>query len=207
MKAVITDEEVRVFSSMEENNLSIATLHKGDVVELGKVTRKKDKTWVEANLPGDQKGYIAGETKIFTIKKAQLISNSVDLHEAPDETSPVLKTYTKGAILTVSGVETLEAGNWFKIEEEPDIVGYIPTKPSKLRVVVEPSRSSAIRNFITGVVFAGIGLVLTLMNSNASQQNSMIYVSYAVIFFGLLQMGQGVFEYVKVMRKKEKANS
>lgn len=203
MKAVLTDEEVHVYSSMEENSISIAALHKGDIVELGKVTRKKNQTWVEITLPNEQKGYIVGETKIFTIKKAQLTSNSADLHESPDENSPVLKTYTKGSQLTVSGVENLEAGNWFKIEDEAGMVGYIASGSAKLRVVPELSRSTAIRSMITGAVFAVIGIVLTLANGNPNDQGGMIYISYAVIFFGLLQLGQGAFEFYRVTRKEK----
>jgi hypothetical protein len=205
MKAILTDEEVKVYASMEDTTLSIATFHKGDEVDLGKVTRKKNETWVEVALPNDQKGYIAGETKIFTIKRAQLTSKSVDLHEAPDETSPELKTYVKGDIMTVKGVEALEAGNWFKIVEEPDLVGYIAAAEAKLRVVPELTRSGAIRNLVTGGIFAAIGIVLTLMNSDPTQQNGMSYISIAVIFFGLLQMGQGVFELYKL--NKQKASS
>ncbi|MPM19985.1 hypothetical protein SDC9_66412 [bioreactor metagenome] len=202
MKAVLTDEDVKVYNSMEDTSLSIATLHKGDEVDLGKVTRKKNETWVEISLPNDQKGYIAGETKIFTVKRAQLTSKSADLHEAPDETSPILKTYIKGDLMTVKGVETQEAGNWFKIVEEPDLVGYLASSSVKLRVVPELTRSAAIRNLVTGGIFAVIGIVLSLLNSDPTQQNSMIYISYAVIFFGLLQMGQGAFELYKLSKQK-----
>ncbi len=206
MKAVLTDEDVKVYNSMEDTSLSIATLHKGDEVNLGKVTRKKNKTWVEILLPNDQKGYIVGETKIFTIKRAQLTSKSADLHEAPDDTSPILKTYVKGDLMTVKGVETQETGNWFKIVEEPNLVGYLAASGTKLRVVPELTRSAAIRNLVTGAIFAIIGIVLTLLNSDPTQQNNMMYISYAVIFFGLLQLGQGAFELYKLSKQKA-ANS
>jgi uncharacterized protein YgiM (DUF1202 family) len=171
------------------------------------VTRKKDKTWVEVTMAGEQKGYITGDTKIFAFKKAQLMSNSVDVHETADENSPVIKTLTKGTIVTVSGVENLETGNWFKIQDDAEMVGYIPTQGSKLRVVPELSRSSAIRNMATGAIFTVIGIVLTLMNSSSANQNTMIYISYAVIFFGLLQLGQGAVEMYKVTRAKNKPGS
>jgi len=71
--------------------------------------------------------------------------------------------------------------------------------------VPELTRSGAIRNLVTGGIFAAIGIVLTLMNSDPTQQNGMSYISIAVIFFGLLQMGQGVFELYKL--NKQKASS
>lgn len=204
MKAILTDESVPVYSSMEENNISIATLHKGDAMELGKVTKKKKKTWVEIALPGDQKGYIAGDTKIFTVRKAQLASNSVDVMDALSRAANLVKIYTKGSIFTVTSIEKTDDGNWFKVQDESGLVGYIPTSTAKLKVVPEFTRSGATRNIITGLIFAVIGVVLTLMNTNAQQGGSMIYISYAVIFFGLLQIGQGAVEYYKATRSKDK---
>jgi len=205
MKAILTDEETLVYGTMEENNISIATLHKGDEVELGKVTRKKKATWVEIALPGDQKGYIAGETKIFTIKRAQLASKTVDMVNAPSADARVVKTYSKGAIFTVKAVEKVEEVSWFKVVDDDGSTGYIQAGATKLKVVTEPTRSGAIRNIITGLIFAIVGVVLTFLNSNPESGISMVYVSYAVIFFGLLQMGQGGLEYYKVTRAKAKS--
>ena len=203
MKAILTDDQVLVYSSMEENNISIATLHKGEEMELGKVTRKKTKTWVEISLAGGQKGFIPGETKIFTVRKAQLVSNSVDMMDAPASTANLVKTYTKGSIFTVTLFEKTDEGNWFKVRDEAGQEGFIPSTSTKLKVVQEPTRSGAIRNLITGLIFTVIGVVLTFMNSAPDQANSMIYISYAVIFFGLLQMGQGGVEYYKFTHKKD----
>lgn len=204
MKTVLTDEQVLVYSSTEENNISIATLHKGDAMELGKVTKKNKKTWVEITLPGNQKGYIPGDTKIFTIRKAQLASKSVDMMDAPSRTANLVKTYTKGATFDVVFIETTDNENWFKLVDQTGQSGYILTTGSKLRVVQESTKSSALRNIITGLIFTVIGVVMTFLNSNDPTGTSLVYVSYAVIFFGLLQIGQGAVEYYKVIHSKDK---
>ena len=199
MKAVLTDEQVLVYSSTENQSISIATIHKGEVMDLGKVIRKKGKVWVEIALLGNQKGYISGETKIFSIRKGQVITNSADLVETPVKSAVVIKTLQRGAILTISGVEKTEEGSWFKAMDNSGVNGYIATSV-KLKMVPEYSRSSAIKNMITGLVFIVIGVGLTVLNLQSQQANGMIYLSYAVIFFGLLQGGQGLIEFLKAQK-------
>jgi hypothetical protein len=199
MKAVLTDEQVLVYSSTENQSISIATIHKGEVMDLGKVIRKKGKVWVEIALLGNQKGYISGETKIFSIRKGQVTTNSADLVETPVKSAAVIKTLQRGAILTISGVEKTEEGSWFKAMDDSGVNGYIATSV-KLKMVPEYSRSSAIKNMITGLVFILIGVGLTVLNLQSQQANGMIYLSYAVIFFGLLQGGQGLIEFLKAQK-------
>jgi hypothetical protein len=55
---------------------------------------------------------------------------------------------------------------------------------------------------VTGLIFVVIGILLITSDFGASSGNTMLMVSYAVIFFGLLQLGQGIFEYFQV-RKNE----
>jgi hypothetical protein len=168
-------------------------------MDLGKVIRKKGKVWVEIALLGNQKGYISGETKIFSIRKGQVITNSADLVETPVKSAVVIKTLQRGAILTISGVEKTEEGSWFKAMDNSGVNGYIATSV-KLKMVPEYSRSSAIKNMITGLVFIVIGVGLTVLNLQSQQANGMIYLSYAVIFFGLLQGGQGLIEFLKAQK-------
>jgi hypothetical protein len=203
MKAILIDEQAPVYASTDDDSISIATIHQGTEMELGKVTQKKKKTWVEITLTGDQKGYISGDTKIFAIRKASVSSASIEMVDAPSPTANLIKTLVKGSVITVFGVEKVEDGNWFKMRDEANVEGFVPTS-SKLKVIPEMSRSSATRNIVTGFIFAGIGVFLTISNYNNAAAQSMVLISYAVIFFGLLQLGQGVFEYVRVMRSKDK---
>jgi uncharacterized protein YgiM (DUF1202 family) len=202
MKAILIDDEIHVYATTEEDSISVAVLKKGAEVELGKVTQRKKKTWVEISLPGDQKGYIAGDTKIFAIRKTTVATPSVDIKKAPSEEAETIKTLVKGSSLTVYGVEgTEETGKWFKVRDEDNIEGYVPT-PTKLRVLPEVSKTSAIRNIVTGFIFAGIGAFLVFTDANSA--SNMQWIAYAVIFFGVLQLGQGVAEFIRVNRDKNK---
>jgi hypothetical protein len=202
MKAIMTDETALVYGSIEDQSISIATIHQGEEMDLGKVIRKKGKAWVEITLPGDQKGYIVGETKIFAVRKGQISTKTADLIESPDKSAAVIKTLQHGAILTISGVEKTEEGSWFKAEDETGVTGYISTS-AKLKVVPEYTRSGAIRNMLTGLVFIIVGIGLGIMNSQPSAANGMIYIAYAIVFFGLLQGGQGAVEYFKFKKSAE----
>lgn len=203
MKAILIDDEVHVYGSMEDDSISIATLRKGEMMELGKVSQRKRKTWVEITLSGEQKGYIAGDTKIFAVRRASVASASADMKDAPGPDAKLLKTLVKGSILTVSGVEKNDDGTWYKVTDDAGVEGFIPSS-SKLRVVPESTRSGATRNMVTGLIFVVIGILLTTSDFGSSSGNTMVMVSYAVIFFGLLQLGQGVFEYFRV--RKDEAN-
>jgi hypothetical protein len=196
MRAVITDEETLVYGSMEDQTISIATLHKGDALELGKVIKKGKVVWVEATLPGDVKGYISGETKIFAIKKGQVSNKSLDLLDTPSKSATVMKTFVKGTILEFNGVEKNEEGTWFSVTDDSGVKGYV-TADAKLRQVQEPSKSGAMRDIVYGLVFVILGLIFTIMNQKSTPNSGMVYISMAVIFFGLLQGGQGVLQYVR----------
>ena len=151
MKAVLTEEKATVYGSTDEHSISIATIHKGELLELGKVVRKggklfekkplrgglwypklnlfyTEKVWVEITLPGDQKGYIEGNTSIFAVKKAALYSKTADLLETANKNGFVIKTLKDGAILTVIGIDKTEEGSWFKVTDENGVTGYAHTR-------------------------------------------------------------------------------
>lgn len=204
MKAILTDEQALVYNSFEDQTISIATIHKGEVMDLGKVIRKKKKVWVEIALPGEQKGHIAGDTKIFAVRKAQLTSNTANLVDTPSKLAANVKTFTRGTILTISGVEKNDEGSWFKATDEAGVSGYV-ISDAKMKVVPESSRSGANRNMITGLIFIIVGIALAVMNGQSQQASGMVYIAYAVIFFGLLQGGQGVVEYLRVRKNTNPA--
>lgn len=204
MKAVLTEESTPVYASLDDQTISIATIHKGEIVELGKVTHKKNKeVWVAATLENGTQGYIHGDAKIYRVQKGQLVDKSIDMVDAPSKEANVLKTLVKGAIITITAVEKNDDGSWYRGTDESGATGYIPTTAS-FRVAPEFTRAGARKDMITGLIFIVVGTVLAILDTRSSQANGMVFLSYAVIFFGLLQGGQGLYEYLTV-RKKEKA--
>jgi hypothetical protein len=227
MKAVLTEEKATVYGSTDEHSISIATIHKGELLELGKVVRKggklfekkplrgglwypklnlfyTEKVWVEITLPGDQKGYIEGNTSIFAVKKAALYSKTADLLETANKNGFVIKTLKDGAILTVIGIDKTEEGSWFKVTDENGVTGYL-LSTAKLKEIPMYNRDSAKKNMITGLAFLILGGGVAIFNIQSSQSDNtiMLYIAYAIIFFGILQGGQGLAEFVRARRSKD----
>jgi hypothetical protein len=55
------------------------------------------------------------------------------------------------------------------------------------------------------LIFIIVGRALAVMNGQSQQASGMVYIAYAVIFFGLLQGGQGVVEYLRVRKNTNPA--
>lgn len=204
MKAILTEESTAVYDVAEDGAAQIATIHKDEEMELGKILRKKGgKVWVEVTLPNDVKGYILGGTKIFAVRDALIPRSRTELHAGPSKSSRVLKTLERNKTVTVTGIEKNDEGSWFKSTDEDGAFGYISTEV-KLRVAPELSRRSAMRNLVIGVLFLVIGIGLTVMDSRPGQSNNLIYLAYIVIFLGLVQAAQGAFELAKLKKKEAK---
>lgn len=225
MKAVLTDDQAPVYGSTEDQSITIAMIHRGEVMELGKVIRKgekffekklisgnlwipklnlssSDKVWVEIFLPGGQIGYIPGSTTIFAIRKAALYSKTAEFRETPSKDGKIIKTLKNKALLTVMAIEKTDEGPWFKVTDENGVTGYLAST-AKLREIPEYNKASAKKNIITGLIFLVIGAGLTFLYSrNQSGATIMLYIGYAVIFFGILQGGQGVMELIKSNKDK-----
>lgn len=206
MKATLSDDTVSVLPEPSAESLSIATMHKGDEFELGKVVRKKKDAWVYVTLVNGTTGYISGTTRIFAIQKVEAIANPLDVHETPDEESPVLKTIPKKTTFTVRGVEKVEEKEWFVMQDDEIERGYILSGP-KLRVVPEITKSSARKTMITGGIFAAAGTVIYFFTqpqavSGGSADFSLL--ALVLILLGLFQLIQGYMQWRKAPEDKDK---
>jgi hypothetical protein len=203
MKAILIDESVKVFNEISEQQLSLATLQKGEEFELGKVLKKKKEVWVEVILPSGQTGYISGNTKIFAIRKVQLLNNSVDMVDAPADDAKIVKSYAKNAIFTAIGVEKDDKKNWVRVKDDAGDIGFI-RGDAKIKVYQEPTKSGGKKLMITGGLFTGLGIamyVYSVLSSQAGNNTSIFTV--AIIALGCVQLFQGIMEY----RKASKAGS
>jgi hypothetical protein len=195
MRGILVDETAKLYSEPNNQNLTLATLRKGDEFELGKVIRKKGEVWVEVTLPGGQIGYIVGATHIFEIKQVQLLNNQIDLREAPDETSRLIKTYPKNTVLTAIGVENVGAKGWVKVTDKSGNLGYV-RGDAKIRVYQVPTKSGGKKLMITGGVFSVFAIAIFVYSSLQPQTGSnMSVLTVAVLAFGLMQVIQGFMQY------------
>lgn len=200
MKAVLTDESTRIFSEPNEQAITLTTLQKGIEVELGKVTKKKKEVWVEVTLLSGQIGYIPGDTKIFAIKKVQLLNNSVDMLDAPIADATVVKTYAKNAIFTAIGIEKEDDKGWVRVRDDSGLEGYIPGA-AKIKVYQEPTKSGGKKLMITGGIFASLGIVIFVVSLFQVQSaTDSPFLMIALLALGFMQVVQGYLQYRKASK-------
>lgn len=204
MKAILSEELAPLMQEPTSESISILTMRKGDEFDVGKVLRKKKEVWVTATLPNGAVGYIKGDTKIFAIKRVETAANPVEVYEAPDTSSTLLKTIPKRTPFIVRGFEKVNEVNWFSIVDDEGVKGYV-LAGARMRVVPEVTKGSARKMMITGGVFALAAVVLYFL-PRASTQGSLVdgsFLTIALLLLGLFQVGQGYLQYRQSKKKDE----
>lgn len=84
MKIKILQENASLYSQPDQNSGLVRTLNRGDVAELGSVKKVAGKQWVEVTLLDGSKGFIPGETRIFSLIQAAL-NRKTPLYATPDK--------------------------------------------------------------------------------------------------------------------------
>ena len=200
MRAIMTEESVRVYSEAKEGAISIFSLRKGDEVDTGKVIRKKKESWVEVTLDGGQTGYISGQTRIFVVRKIELMAET-ELFDAASESAKLVKSLPKGTVISAIGVEKEDKNTWYLVREENGAQGYVNGR-SKYKVYQEATLGGGKKLIITGGVFAAMGLVFLFVSMGQQSTSSSLFLIIGLIGLGLVQVVQGVLQYRKAKNKQ-----
>lgn len=201
MRAILIEESVRVYSEAKEGAISIFSLRKGDEVETGKVTRKKKESWVEVTLDSGQKGYISGQTRIFVIRKIELMTET-ELFDAASEGAALVKALPKGTVVSAIGVEKEDKNTWYLVREESGEQGYVNGR-AKYKVYQEATTGGGKKLIITGGIFAAMGLVFLVVSMGQQSTSSSLFLIIGLIGLGLVQVVQGVLQYRKAKNKQD----
>jgi hypothetical protein len=125
MKARILDDKAIVYGDMDLSAPLVMELVAGDEIDLGMVTKKGFKKWVEVTLPNGRHGYIQPETKIYTIRKANLLQSAVNVYEQPSSQSVMKNRYEKGVTFYLVDVVNKDGKDWVKIRDLAGNEGFI----------------------------------------------------------------------------------
>ncbi len=202
MKAIIVEDVVKVTSEPSSEAISIFNVKKGDVVETGKVTRKKKESWVEVTLPGGQKGFISGATRIFVMRQIELATET-NLMDKPAEDAAVLKACPKGTVLTAVGVEKSDSATWYRVAESNGAEGYINSR-AKYRIYQEPTVGGGTRLMITGAIFTFLGIAFLVSSLSQGNNTSSMFLTVGLIVLGGVQLVQGYMQWRKAKKKGQK---
>ena len=197
MRARILDPQVKVYSSMDEYSISIATLQEGSEIEFGGAKKKAGKLWVPIVLSTGQQAFIPGEARIFVIREGSLMQNDIDLHSEPSAGSLIkqqLKRNTKLSILQV--IKNDEGQDWVRVRDTTGNEGYIPGD-TRFRLVPQKTKAMGRKNMINGGMWLVAGVIMLISEYSSSQSSGFALFGYAAIVFGIVMLVSGVLQVVK----------
>jgi hypothetical protein len=194
MKGRILDPQVKVYSSIDENAVSIATLHEGSEIDYGAPKRRAGKLWVPITLSTGQQAFIPGEARISVIHEGALMQDNVALYAEPSAESQVkqqLRLNTKLLLL-----QNAEGGGkiWKRVRDMNGSEGYI-AGDTRVRVIQQKTRAMARKNLLTGAMWLIAGLAITFSGSSNTSGGSFSLLGYGAILFGAVMVIMGLVAY------------
>jgi hypothetical protein len=194
MKARIVDTQVKVYSSLDANAVSIATLPEGSEIEFGGAKRKAGKLWIPITLSTGQQAFIPGETKLFIIRQGSLLQNTVDLHAEPSSGSFVKQQLNRNSKLYILQVVKGDGQDWVKVRDMSGSEGYIDGN-TRIRVMPQKTKAQGRKNILSGVMWVIAGLVITFSGSSPASSGFYLF-GYGAILFGLILLIFGIVQTV-----------
>lgn len=194
MKARILDSGVKVYSSMDANAVSFATLPEGSEIEFGGAKRKAGKLWVPITMSTGQQAFIPGETKIFIIRQGTLLQKNVDLRAEPSSGSLIKQQLYRNSKVYILEVVKGDGQNWVKVRDMNGIEGYIDGD-TRIKVMPQKTKAQGRKNILSGVMWIIAGLVITFSGSSPASSGFYLF-GYGAILFGLIMLVSGIVQFV-----------
>jgi hypothetical protein len=194
MRARILESQVKVYTGMDANAVSITTLPEGTEVEFGGAKRKAGKLWVPITLSTGQQAYIPGETKIFIIQQGSLLQNNVDLRSEPSSGSLLKQQLARNTKVYILQVVKGDGQDWVKVRDMTGNEGYIDGN-TRIRVAAQKTKAQGRKNMFSGAMWLIAGAVVTF--SGSSPASSGFYLlGYLAIAYGLVMVISGIVQMI-----------
>ena len=196
MKARTLDKQVKVYSSMEDNAVSIAVLPEGSEIDFGVARRKAGKVWVPITLSTGQQAFILGDARIYVIKQGALMQKKADLFSEPSKTSLVKLELDGKSRFDILKVEEADGKRWVKIRDNNGVEGYIDGN-TRIRVIQQKTKALARKNILSGAMWLLAGLIITFSNNSIASGSGFAFLGYGAILFGAFILISGVVQFFK----------
>jgi hypothetical protein len=195
MKARILDEQVKVYSSMDANAVSIATLPKGTEIELGPAKRRTGKLWVPIVMSTGQQAFIPGEARINIIRQGALLQNNVKLLTEPKDDANVKLLLSRNTNLEILQVVDQEGYKWVKVRDSNNNEGFINGN-TRIRLVQQKTKAMGRKNMVSGGMWLLAGLILTFSNNTATSGGMFNLFGYGAILLGAGMLIMGLVQFL-----------
>ncbi len=194
MKARILDPQVKVYSSLDENAISIATLQEGNEIEFGAAKKRAGKLWVPITLSTGQLAYIPGDTHIFAIREGSLMQSTADVHAEPSVESAVTQQLGLNAKFYILQRVSENGQIWMRIRDMKGSEGFI-FGDTRIRVTQIKTKAAGMKNVVSGVMWLVVGILLNFSGIAASSGGSYKILGYGAILFGGVMLISGLIQY------------
>jgi len=197
MRARINDPRAIVYSEPDSSSSPITQANPGEEVELGGIKNKGGKSWVAVKLDRGERGYLAGDVKIFHIKPVTLIQSQVDVYSGPSATSTVKTRYKKNARFSIVDTVSTDGKSWVKIRDSAGTEGFIDGT-TQIKRLAEVTKAVGRKNMLVGGLWCAGGTVVTVGTySMVASGGGSYFVAWGAILFGGFQFLKGLFQFMK----------
>jgi hypothetical protein len=195
MKARVLDNQVKVYSSMDDNAVSMATLSTGSEIDFSTPKRKAGKMWIPITLSTGQPAFIPGDTRLSLIRLADIQQDNVDLHADASAGSLIKQQLPRKTKVYILEVLKQPEGDWVRVRSMTGTEGYISGE-TRIRVVQQRTKANGRRNIFSGVMWLIAGLVIIFSNSTQVSGSGFIVFGYGAILFGAVMLISGIVQFV-----------
>ena len=193
MYSVLMEASTPIYPKLESTSPSSYAAAQ-TVIEIRKLFKKNNR--LEIRLPEGTTGYIAGETRVFTIKDVKLLQDQVEWHEGPSGTSLVREVLRKKTRGRLEGQVVADGETWARLRLENGEVGYINGKTriqqqntAKVEMVQNPGKDIAY-----GALWCVGGIVVTAVtysSASSSPQGGTYFIVWGPVLYGRNSIAQG----------------
>ncbi len=193
MKFKILQDSASLYPQPDFNSGPVRTLNRGDVGELGSVKRAGGKQWVEVTMLDGSKGYLPGDTRIFSMIQAML-NRKTPLYATADKSVVKLELPKRTMVQFLDLVEQ-NGQRWIYVQDAAGNQGYIEDNTPITRK--EPvTKKTGITNMLVGGGFFVLGLIVTIASYSVASSGGTYYLCWGAIIFGAIQFIQGLIQYL-----------
>jgi len=195
MKARILDTQVKVYSSMDANSVSIATLPQGSEVEFGGAKRKAGKMWIPITLSTGQQAYLPAETRLFPVQQGSLLQDNVELRGEPSSESMIKQKMPRNSKVLI--LEVIKGGvqDWVRVRDMNGMEGFISGE-TRIRVMPQKTKAMGRRNIFSGLMWLIAGVVIALSSSSPASGGGFVLFGYLALIFGAVMFISGLVQFI-----------
>jgi hypothetical protein len=196
MKARVLDPHVNVYSTMDADSLSFATLTEGMEIEVGGAKRKAGKEWISITLATGQKAFIPGDTHLFAVREGALMQESVDMYAEPSSESPIKQQLTRNTKMSILEVKKADDERWVRIRDVNGNEGFISGE-TRIRVIQAKTKAMGRKNMLSGAMWLIAGGVIIYSGLKGTTGGSFALLGYGALLFGAVMFISGLIQFIR----------